>query len=121
MGPYDPPRVIKTEVVAVLPERFARTGSRPGRVSSRYARPQVGVDCYLERPSFDRNGHLYFTDVPHGRIFRMAPSGEIDLVVEYDGEPNGLKIHKDGRVAKGLSAISRLWIRLTTKLSASDE
>ena len=98
MGPYDPPKVIKTEVVAVLPERFTRAGSRPGKVSSRYARPQVGVDCYLEGPSFDRDGHLYFTDVPHGRIFRMAPSGDIDLVAEYDGEPNGLKIHKDGRI-----------------------
>jgi gluconolactonase len=98
MGPYDPPEVIKTEVVAVLPERFARTGSRPGRVSSRYARPQAGVDCYLEGPSFDRDGHLYFTDVPHGRIFRMTPSGEIELVAEYDGEPNGLKIHQDGRI-----------------------
>ena len=98
MGPYDPPTVIETEVVAVLPERFTRSGSRPGRVSSRYARPQVGVDCYLEGPSFDRDGHLYFTDVPHGRIFRMAPSGKIDLVSEYDGEPNGLKIHKDGRI-----------------------
>ena len=28
----------------------------------------------------------------------MAPGGEIDLVAEYDGEPNGLKIHKDGRI-----------------------
>jgi streptogramin lyase len=60
MGPYDPPKPIKTEVAAVLPERFTRAGSRPGKVSSRYARPQVGVDCYLEGPSFDRNGHLYF-------------------------------------------------------------
>jgi gluconolactonase len=98
MGPYDPPKVIETEVVAVLPERFTMAGGRPGRVSSRYARPQVGVDCYLEGPSFDRDGRLYFTDVPHGRVFRMAPSGEIDLVTEYDGEPNGLKIHKDGRI-----------------------
>jgi gluconolactonase len=28
----------------------------------------------------------------------MAPTGDIDLVAEYDGEPNGLKIHKDGRI-----------------------
>jgi gluconolactonase len=98
MGPYDPPQVIKTEIVAVMPERFTKAGSRPGKVSSRYARPQVGVDCYLEGPSFDRAGRLYFTDVPHGRIFRMDPFGEIDLVAEYDGEPNGLKIHKDGRI-----------------------
>jgi gluconolactonase len=98
MGPYDPPAVIATEVVAVMPERFAKAGSQPGKVSSRYARVQVGVDFYLEGPSFDREGRLYFTDVPHGRIFRMDPGGAIDLVAEYDGEPNGLKIHKDGRI-----------------------
>jgi gluconolactonase len=98
MGPYDPPKVIETEIIAALPEWFRKAGSRPGRVSSRYARPQVGVDCYLEGPSFDRDDQLYFTDVPHGRIFRMAPTGDIDLVAEYDGEPNGLKIHKDGRI-----------------------
>lgn len=98
MGPYDPPVVIATEVVAVMPKRFARAGSRPGKVSSRYARVQVGVDFYLEGPSFDRAGRLYFTDVPHGRIFRMDAAGTIDLIAEYDGEPNGLKIHQDGRI-----------------------
>jgi len=98
MGPYEPAEVIRTEVAAVMPARFGKSGSRPGKVSSRYARPQVGVDFYLEGPSFDRDGNLYFTDVPHGRIFRMAPGGDIDLFAEYDGEPNGLKIHKDGRM-----------------------
>jgi gluconolactonase len=98
MGPYDPPQVIETEVVATMPAKYAQSGSSPGRPASRYARVQVGVDFYLEGPSFDRAGNLYFTDVPHGRIFRMAPGGEIDLAVEYDGEPNGLKIHKDGRI-----------------------
>lgn len=98
MGPYEPPQVIKTEVAAVMPEAFAKRGRRPGKVTSRYARPQVDVDFYLEGPSFDREGNLYFTDVPHGRIFRMAPGGDIELVAEYDGEPNGLKIHKDGRI-----------------------
>ena len=98
MGPYDPPQVIGTEVAAVMPDKFARGGSHPGRLTSRYARPQVNVDFYLEGPSFDRQGNLYFTDVPHGRIFRMASNGGIDLAAEYDGEPNGLKIHKDGRI-----------------------
>lgn len=98
MGPYDPPQVIKTEVFASMPEKFAKTGSQPGNVTSRYARPQTDVDFYLEGPSFDRDGYLYFTDVSHGRIFRMSPAGEIDLAAEYDGEPNSLKIHKDGRI-----------------------
>lgn len=98
MGPYEPPAVIKTEIAAVMPRKFARTGSRPGRLTSRYARPHVDVDFYLEGPAFDRHGNLYFTDIPHGRIFRWPVNGEIELVAEYDGEPNGLKIHKDGRI-----------------------
>lgn len=98
MGPYDSPKVIKTELFAEVPAKFAKTGSHPGRVGERYARPQTDVDFYLEGPAFDRSGNLFFTDVPHGRIFKMAPDGNIDLAAEYDGEPNGLKIHKDGRI-----------------------
>src|SRR5262249_26037616 len=56
------------------------------------------VDSFLEGPSFDRAGNLYFVDIPFGRIFRLSPSGTCDLVAEYDGWPNGLKIHKDGRL-----------------------
>ena len=37
-------------------------------------------------------------DIAHGRIFRVSPSGDWDVVVQYDGQPNGLKIHRDGRV-----------------------
>lgn len=98
MGPYDPPQVIKTEIAAVLPDRYAKFGTHPGELSTRYSRAQTDVDFYLEGPSFDRQGNLYFTDVPHGRIFCMSPNGDIDLVAAYDGEPNGLKIHKDGRI-----------------------
>ena len=32
------------------------------------------------------------------RIFRITPKGEWDVVVQYDGWPNGLKLHKDGRI-----------------------
>lgn len=99
MGPYDPPRVIKTEIIAEMPRKFASDGAQRGQITSRYARPQIGVDFYLEGPSFDRAGNLYFVDVPHGRIFRMrGDSGEIELAADYDGEPNGLKIHRDGRI-----------------------
>jgi gluconolactonase len=56
------------------------------------------IDSFLEGPSFDRAGNLYVTDIPFGRVFRISPAGEWTLVTEYDGEPNGLKIHKDGRI-----------------------
>ena len=56
------------------------------------------VHSFIEGPSFDRDGNLYFTDIPFGRVFRAAPSGKVELVAEYDGEPNGLKIRADGRI-----------------------
>jgi len=78
-----------------LPERFRK----PGRTSWGDANA-VGqmLDSFLEGPSFDRDGNLYVTDIPFGRVFRIDPKGEWTLVTEYDGWPNGLKIHKDGRI-----------------------
>jgi gluconolactonase len=87
---FSPPTVIPTEVIAQLPTKF----HVEGRESGRYGRRKY----YLEGPAVDRSGTLYFTDVPGGRIFTMSPAGEIELVVEYDGEPNGCKIHRDGRL-----------------------
>jgi gluconolactonase len=56
------------------------------------------LESFLEGPSFDRAGNLYVTDIPFGRVFRISPAGEWTLVTEYDGWPNGLKLHKDGRI-----------------------
>jgi gluconolactonase len=53
---------------------------------------------HLEGPSFDREGYLYCTDIPFGRVFRISPEGDWEVFLEYDGEPNGLKIHRDGRI-----------------------
>ena len=61
-------------------------------------RPGQVVDCFLEGPSFDRAGNLYVTDIPNGRVFRISPERRWSLVAEYDGWPNGLKIHSDGRI-----------------------
>src|SRR6266545_4198746 len=72
---FAPPRVIESRVFARIPEAKL-----------------------LEGPSFDRAGNLYVVDIPAGRIFRVAPDGRPEKVAEYDGEPNGLKIHRDGRI-----------------------
>lgn len=31
-------------------------------------------------------------------MFRVTPEGEWTQIAEYDGWPNGLKIHRDGRI-----------------------
>ncbi len=43
-------------------------------------KPGHSVDCFLEGPSFDRADNLYVTDIPHGRVLRITPALEWQLV-----------------------------------------
>ena len=93
---YAPPPVIATEVFARVPDHLRIEGRTSRWVSiQRGGRP---TPVFLEGPSFDRDGNLYVVDVAWGRVFRVSPAGTFALVIEYDGEPNGLKIHRDGRI-----------------------
>lgn len=72
-----------------MPEKFRQTGVR-----SEWADVNQGgrlADSFLEGPVFDTHGNLYVTDIPFGRVFRIDPKGEWDLVAQWDGEPNGMK------------------------------
>lgn len=93
---YTPPEEIKTEVFARLPDKFRRKD--PDNAWSLVNRRGLVADSFLEGPSFDRDGNLYIVDIPYGRIFRISPAGEFTPVAEYDGEPNGLKLARDGRI-----------------------
>ena len=93
---YAAPPVLQTSVFARIPEEF-RIRGRGNRWIDVQQRGEA-TDCFLEGPSFDRAGNLYVVDVAWGRIFRITPQGKVELFTEYDGEPNGLKIHADGRI-----------------------
>lgn len=95
MSLYPPPRDLPTRVFSTLPERFWKAGDSDWVRANKPGQP---IKSFLEGPSFDRHGNLYVTDIPYGRVFRIDPQGEWMLVAEYDGWPNGLKIHRDGRV-----------------------
>ena len=95
LNPFQPPRKTEARAFSSLPAKFRRkrrtAWSDPNRQGA-------AVDSFLEGPSFDRKGNLWCVDIPFGRIFRISPKGDWDLVVQYDGWPNGLKIHKDGTI-----------------------
>lgn len=93
---FAPPPLIETEVFARLPDKFRRKD--PDNAWAIVNRRSVPVNSFIEGPSFDRDGNLYIVDIPYGRIFRISPAGEFELIAEYDGEPNGLKIARDGRI-----------------------
>jgi gluconolactonase len=93
---FSAPAEVQTEVFATLPAHFRKSGN-----PSPWLKAQLrGRDLHslLEAPTFDHKGNLWVVDVAYGRIFRISPQGEFELVVEYDGEPNGLVLHKDGRM-----------------------
>ena len=95
---FNPPKVIEAEIFMRLPDQLRRDHAADLTSWARQQHPGVPVAAFLEGPSFDTAGNLYYVDIAHGRIFRTTPKGEVSVVTEYDGEPNGLKIHKDGRI-----------------------
>ncbi|MFB9953267.1 SMP-30/gluconolactonase/LRE family protein [Rhizobium puerariae] len=90
------PTVINSEVFTTVPDKFRKTGVRSSWSDAN--KQGIAVDCFIEGPAFDAEGNLYVVDIPHGRIFRIAPDRNWSLLVEYDGQPNGLKFQQDGRI-----------------------
>jgi len=81
---FAPPRIHTARLYTKIPDSLAKGpgGKRAG---------------FLEGPSFDRDGNLLCVDIQAGRVYRISPTKQWEIVTEYDGTPNGLKIHSDGR------------------------
>ena len=90
-----PPAIIEADVFTRVPDEFAIRKKSEWSDANKFGGE---VASFLEGPAFDRAGHLYVTDIPFGRIFRIAPDGSWTLVTQYDGWPNGIAIHQDGRL-----------------------
>jgi gluconolactonase len=90
------PNFIETRVFAELPSKFRRFNTPTAWANAN--RQGTAIDSFLEGPCFDSEGNLYVVDIPFGRVFRITPDGVWSVVIEYDGEPNGLALHPDGRL-----------------------
>lgn len=89
------PPLIETRIFSKLPDHL-RIKDRVSGWS--FGKGNDHLHSFLEGPAFDRLGNLYVTDIPYGRILRVTMEGDWSVVAEYDGWPNGLAIHKDGRI-----------------------
>ena len=90
------PEVQTAEVWTTMPEQFRNTGVR-----SEWADANRGgepIDSFIEGPVFDRHGNLYITDIVFGRVFRIDSQAKWELIVQYDGEPNGMKFMSDNEL-----------------------
>lgn len=94
--PHPDPILIEAEVFTTLPTSLRRSGQR-SYWADRNRRGAV-VDSFIEGPSFDLEGNLWFVDIPFGRVFRASPNGAVEQITEYEGQPNGLKINTGGHI-----------------------
>lgn len=89
---WEQPAEVQAEIFSALPESYRQLGQSEHSRNQKRGRP---LDSFLEGPLV-RNGILYLTDIPYGRIFGLDLSTkEWNLVVQYDGEPNGLAWHEN--------------------------
>ena len=88
------PPVIETKILVDINAAFGITDRQSEWAKLLFGRPNT--PSFLEGPSFDRDGNLWLVDVAWGRLFRVSPSGALDVACQYDGEPNGLAFHRDG-------------------------
>jgi gluconolactonase len=89
------PPEIETRVFAEIPPEHRAIGRHSDWF---FGKDDKHAHSFIEGPALDRDGHLWVTDIPFGRLFRISPEGVWTLALEYDGEPNGLAIHRDGRI-----------------------
>jgi len=91
---FAPPKEIETRVFSSMPDHLRMKNRKSGWS---FGKGSDNLHSFIEGPSFDRAGNLYVTDIPYGRVLKITPDKQWSVVTEYDGWPNGLKIHKDGR------------------------
>jgi gluconolactonase len=93
---FHPPKDLQTTVFTRLPDEYRKAD--PNNEWARHQPKGSPATSLLEGPSFDKEGNLWCVDLPNGRIYKITPDGVFHVAAEYDGWPNGLKFHRDGRI-----------------------
>lgn len=93
---FSAPPEYRSQLVDTLPATASQARSTSGWLAER---PQYAAyGSFLEGPAFDREGRLLCVDILNGRVLRRTGDQGFEVLVAYDGAPNGLAIHRDGRL-----------------------
>lgn len=96
MNFYPPPPTITASLYLRIPDSI-RCKDRDSEWRGGFSRPFQHI--FLEAPVYTTSGHLYIVDVPYGRILSISPNKEVSIEATWDGEPNGLAVASDGKIA----------------------
>lgn len=92
---FQPPKITEASIWSSLPDQYRLPQENDW---ARQNKPGQLIDSFIEGPVFDVEGNLYITDIPYGRIFKITPDKKWELVIQYDGWPNGLAIDSAGQI-----------------------
>ncbi|EAT90404.1 hypothetical protein SNOG_02192 [Parastagonospora nodorum SN15] len=96
MNFYAPPPTITAQLYVRIPEEL-RCKDRESEWRGGFSRAFQNI--FLEGPVCTTTGDLYVVDIPYGRILRISPTKEVTVEAEWDGEPNGLAVDPEGKLA----------------------
>lgn len=87
-----PIRILVANKYTSIPAAFRKLGTSEHSKNQKRGRL---LDSFIEGPiNVKETNSLYITDIPYGRIFAIdQTTKDWSLVIEYDGEPNGLAWH----------------------------
>ncbi len=63
---------------------------------------------FTEGPAIDRQGNIFFTDIPNNRIHKISTDGKVTLFKSDTGAANGLQFGPDGRLYACQNARKRI-------------
>ncbi|MES0884940.1 SMP-30/gluconolactonase/LRE family protein [Roseibium sp. SCP14] len=87
--------ILVADLFANLPDDLRHKGEPS--VWAKMTRPGLQMHSFLEGAFFDDDKHLWLSDVPYGRVFRVSPQGQWEVMHKIDGEPHSMRIAPDGR------------------------
>lgn len=87
--------IIRATAFARLPDAHRHAG--PPSPWAEMTRPGQQMHSFLEGAFIDDDGALWLSDVPYGRVFRVMPDGNWQLMHHDVGEPHAMRIAADGR------------------------
>jgi gluconolactonase len=101
IGPTGPVKKLQAHVGSVVlgsPPSPAPAGRRGGPAPRAPRKPLHTGFGFTEGPAADKDGNVYFSDIPNTKILKVDPEGKLSVFTDASHHANGLMINKAGEI-----------------------